>query len=127
MAKQVVRPVFNATIGLFDEITESVEQAIWAISRRNGILGIGSDCTARAEARQKRIDAVTKAEGVMPSDELSLEEWIAADVAKRASESMDAWFKVEAEPKPASTAKSLPGALDVASGGHRFGGWGATE
>lgn len=100
------------------EITFGDGPVTWPIVRRSGILGIGRDCTARAEARQKRIDAITKAEGVMPSDgPRVLTEFYASRPITWAV----------ADPQPVSAAKSLPGALDVASGGHRFGGWGATE
>lgn len=112
-------PVANGeTLTIPMEVTFGEGPVTWTIVRRSGILGIGSDCTARAEARQKRIDAITKAEGVMPSDgPRVLTEFYASRPITWAV----------ADPQPVSAAKSLPGALDVASGGHRFGGWGATE
>lgn len=112
-------PVANGeTLTIPMEVTFGEGPVTWTIVRRSGILGIGSDCTARAEARQKRIDAITKAEGVMPSDGPRV---LAEFYASRPI----TW--AVADPQPTSTAKSLPGALDVASGGHRFGGWGAIE
>jgi len=148
MTKRVVRPVLNATTGLFDEmIRTSVETAVWAIRRHNGALGIGRDCTARAEARQKRIDAITNAEGVMPSDATRVlaeanatrsMTWTADDLVPVSGGVLPFWQVPTTEQhldsieqvleylsrKPART---LHGALSEARGGHRFGGWGAVE
>lgn len=99
---------------------------------------------ARAAAKQARIDAITKAPGVMPSDAPRV---LSEANAKRAlSWNVDPYTPVSggrsilsqvptaevlcanhdemrAHLKPART---LPGALSEASGGHRLGGWGAT-
>lgn len=148
MTEHVDRPVSNATDGLFGEmIRTSVEKAVWAIRRHNEALGIGRDCTARAEARQKRIDSITKAEGVMPSDAPRVlaeanatrsMTWTADDLAPVSGGVLPFWQVPTTEQRLDSIeqvreylsrkpARTLHGALSEARGGHRFGGWGATD
>lgn len=102
------------------------------ILRRAALLGnscIGGEHKARAAAKQARIDAITKAPGVMPSDAPRV---LAEANAKRAlswevpaAEVLCANHdEMRAHLKPVRT---LPGALSEAGGGHRLGGWGAVE
>lgn len=123
-------------------VTNSVEpfdfdanRALWTWARSAAVgemlkkLAVNGGCMGsehgRRKARRAGAEAAAQADGVMPSDaprvlaeasaSLALETVAKALAADVVSRHLD---------KPART---LPGALSEASGGHRLGGWGASE